>query len=159
MLQRTEQRMSRLIIRSSRLHTIVILTGGLLIQTIIMTFFSLFWWKDVSESFRFGSLLNHILLLVILAPVLETLIVQYGIIDFTLTKFKSNTLAIILSAVGFGLFHYYSAQYMVATFFSGILFAFIYLIFKTKNGRPILFVSVLHALYNLFLLIMKHSFE
>lgn len=158
MLQHTEQRMSRLIIRSSRLHTLIILTGGFIIQTIIMFFFSLFWWKDVSESFQFGSLMNQIFLLVILAPVLETLIVQYGIIDFTLSKFKSNTLAIILSAIVFGLFHFYSAQYMVATFFSGVLFAFIYLIFKAKNGRPILFVTVLHASYNLFLLIMKHLF-
>jgi CAAX prenyl protease-like protein len=149
------QKLSGIIAKFTRLPVIAILASGFAIQVLLMLLFATFWWQDVSGQVQFRSSKEQFILVVILAPVFETLIFQYSIIDMVLIKFKSEGLAILLSALGFSLIHVYSVQYWVATFLSGLLFAFLFLVLSRKNSKPILYITILHAVYNLFVLWMR----
>jgi hypothetical protein len=155
MFKNINPKVSQLALKLSGFNTLFLMIGAFLLQTAIMITFALFWWTDVSAEFRFDSLKEQIVLLVILAPILETLIFQYAIIEMIKSKRGSDGLAVVVSALAFGLTHVYSVQYFTATFFSGLLFALIYLAFQMKNKMPVLFVTILHAAYNLFVVVMR----
>lgn len=153
-----DTQLSRLIQHTSRLPAVVIFLLGFIVQLFIMLLSALLWKEKMVVDFNFGPWYQQLLLLVVLAPLLETLIFQYAIIDFVLTRFKSPPAAMLTSAIAFGLTHVYSPQYILATFFSGLLFAFLYLVFRFKNQQPVLFVLILHAGYNLFVWLMRMFF-
>jgi len=90
-------------------------------------------------------------LTVILAPVVETFIFQYGIIELSLwirSRFTKE-IAIILSALVFGMEHGYNTIYMVLAIIMGAALAFYYLLFKKyTTGFAVAAIMVLHALLN-----------
>ena len=157
MIATLHQRLTALILKVSQLSLPVILLLTLVLQTGIMELFAVFWWRKVSEALVNDSLLSEFLSVVIAGPIVETVVFQYAIIDFIINRFRSPALAIVVSAFCFCLLHYYSLQYMVATFVSGMLFAFAFLVFRAKNRSAIWWVFVVHALYNLFIFIMRHT--
>ena len=96
---------------------------------------------------------EEFILVVIVAPILETLIFQYLIINFFLTKTKSFY-ACVISSLIFALQHMYNLFYFVLTLFVGLIFAYLYVIGKKRNYGFIL-VAVAHSLYNLIVFILK----
>ncbi len=150
---------SGLINRLSNLSTPLLFAGGLILQALIMITFALFWWDPGVIRPDLSTPLKAFVVVVIAGPLLETLIFQYAIITSMLNTVKSTALAVPVSALAFCLTHYYSPQYVVATFLSGILFAILFLVFEKKNRRGFLYVLLIHASYNFFVFIMKHWFN
>lgn len=86
---------------------------------------------------------------IILAPLFETLIFQTFIL-FLLSKIRFfrnyKSFIIITSALLFAAQHIYSVQYMIYTFFVGIILMYAYII-STKK-KPYLRVFLIHAMVN-----------
>ena len=89
---------------------------------------------------------------IIIAPILETLISQMGIIKlFSLSKkIKNNKLLLILiSAIFFGLGHNYSILYIIFAFMAGILLAYSFVVYEDKENSGFWVTAIIHSLMNL----------
>lgn len=89
---------------------------------------------------------------VLIAPVLETLIFQYGIIEVSLRLKNKNKIlyAILASAIVFSLSHYYNIFYILSSFILGFAFATFYIIAKIrKDINPFYLLFSIHCLINL----------
>ncbi|WP_313190617.1 type II CAAX prenyl endopeptidase Rce1 family protein [Sphingobacterium sp.] len=97
----------------------------------------------------YGILFTTFLLL-IFAPIIETLIYQFLVIEI-LRKIKIPPgLIISFSAILFGLSHHYHVFYIIATTISGIIYALYYLKLRPQGKlNAILGVTGLHFLSNL----------
>ena len=94
--------------------------------------------------------------IVIIAPLIETFIFQYLIIEFLL-RFKKIKLNIIIlvSALAFGSAHNYNFFYVLVICISGFIYASYYLYLKIKEVKfPFLYISSLHALSNFLVFIL-----
>ena len=96
------------------------------------------------------GILFRISLLLIFAPIFETLINQFLVIEI-LRKIKIPPgLIISFSAILFGLLHHYHIFYMIATTISGIIYALYYLKLRPQGIlNAILGVAGLHFFTNL----------
>lgn len=104
-----------------------------------------------NETIMTLELRRKIVEVVVLAPLIETLIFQkwfYKLFSYIDWFNQYKILIILLSAVVFGLIHFYSLSYIIYNFFVGAFFMFVYII-KIGN-RPYWTVAVLHGLMNLF---------
>lgn len=85
------------------------------------------------------------------APVYETFIFQFGIIEilssFNLFKAKKWLVAVI-SAFIFGILHYSSISYMFFAFIAGLLFAYAYFTYKEKSHSAFWIVYWIHCIRN-----------
>ncbi|MBU5299390.1 CPBP family intramembrane metalloprotease [Clostridium sporogenes] len=90
---------------------------------------------------------------IIIAPLLETLVFQMGIIKLLSLseKFKNKKLIlIIISAFFFGLSHgIYSTLYMICTFTAGILLAYSFIVYEEKENSGFWVTTIIHSLMNL----------
>lgn len=90
------------------------------------------------------------LIVALFAPLLETFIFQampyYFLNLFEFMK-RHTWLSILLPAIVFGCFHWYSLQYAIAATMMGIVFQFTYHI-RSKKGDPFLSTFLLHVLLN-----------
>ena len=90
--------------------------------------------------------------LVFIVPILETFIFQKTIIRL-LTKIKrlrnKKTTIIFISALFFGIQHFYSLIYVFITFVIGILLAYSFIIYEDKNKSSYWTVTCIHSLRNL----------
>ena len=92
------------------------------------------------------------LLVVIFAPVIETLIFQWFLYQL-LDKIKVNSVSIvILMSIAFSLAHWYHWLYVIAAFIKGLFLNYFYVyILKNRNELiAVLLTIVLHSSYNLF---------
>ena len=107
--------------------------------------------SDVSvDMFKGMSLTRAFMILVLIAPFIETIICQFAIIEL-LKKLKlSNQLTVLITAVIFGLLHDYNGFYIVMTVVAGFIFAYYYVALR-EQGRwyAIFYVFLLHGLANL----------
>jgi len=88
---------------------------------------------------------------IFIAPIFETLIFQsFLIYIFTKVLIKNRYFAIFISALAFGLVHYYSIVYVLYAFFMGLYFAWTYLNYYEKRGFSHAFwaITLVHALWN-----------
>ena len=116
---------------------------------------------ELTESgFQSSSLLEELVAVVIVAPVLETIIFQFIIIE-ALLKLKLETLpCIIISALLFGVSHWYNLAYVGVATVVGFVFAYYYLALRhQRNYNKLTLVILLHALSNLFVFIEKNFTE
>ena len=97
------------------------------------------------ESFR-----EKLIVVLIVAPILETLVLNLALNELLLT-FLRKTFVIIASSVCFGLMHIYSIPYMIFTFAGALALNISYFYFKEKYGlvRTILIITVIHFNHNL----------
>jgi membrane protease YdiL (CAAX protease family) len=93
---------------------------------------------------------------VIFAPIIETLIFQFLIIESVLYLFKklkiSNSLfvSVAISGIFFGISHSYNIYYVLVTILLGFLLGFFYLIAKNhKYMNAFLTVCIVHSCSNL----------
>lgn len=130
--------------------------GDIVFSVVISVIFNFFLGEEVFEidSLKEASLTVIFLATVILAPLIETFIFQFLIIEGTLRVLKKSSfkkyIAAVLSALLFGLTHYYNIYYIGYAFLSGIIFAGIYFYAKGRKGlNPYWVVVSIHAVGNL----------
>lgn len=91
--------------------------------------------------------LYNIVLLVILAPLIETAVFQFFLIEFVLFLVPhKKVLAVLISATIFSISHSYSIQYVLFSFAIGFLLAYSYIIYR--QDKAFLIVFLIHALRN-----------
>lgn len=104
-----------------------------------------------NETIMKAGIGRQILEAVILGPIIETLITQkwlYQLLSLIGWLKRHKIVIIFISAVIFGLLHFFSLSYIVYNFFAGALFMFAYIVKLDKS--PYWTVVVLHGLMNLF---------
>ena len=117
---------------------------------LISGIFSYILFPDHSSGLPFSSVSEEFIILLLVAPVLETWIFQSFIIKKSLQYFNNDKLvAIILSAVFFGLTHYYSIPYIIKATIAGIFYAMLYFILLNKKKQPVIYIIIVHSIYNL----------
>ena len=132
-----------------------------LVFTFIICLFAEFYDFEISENPNIeGRSSSEIFTLaVIIAPLIETFIFQYLIIEFLLRFKKINIITIILvSALAFGLSHNYDFIYVLVICITGFIYASYYLYLKTKGIKfPFLYICSLHALWNFLSFILNDT--
>lgn len=85
----------------------------------------------------------------VIAPFLETLLVQRGIINYILERKPTEyLLACLISSLVFAAFHYYSVPYILKTFLSGFIYGTLYISVKQKNENAFLATLITHMVFN-----------
>lgn len=104
---------------------------------------------DIEEYHKQGFVFTFVLLVVV-APILETFFAQFFILEVMRKLKVSVSISVVIAAVIFGLFHYYNIWYILATIISGFVFAYYYMALR-QQGRwnKILLVIALHAMANI----------
>lgn len=102
-----------------------------------------------------SNLITTSLLAILFAPLIETFVFQMLPIELSQflfrNKFKKRLylLSIFISALFFSLIHCYNWQYMVVTFWLGIVFAFGYITQMHKGyWRSFLSIFLIHTIWN-----------
>ena len=90
---------------------------------------------------------DQFFIVVLVAPIIETLIFQYAIIESVREKMRP-LYACFISAFAFAFFHFYSVYYFVFALIGGLTFAYMYYLEKSVI-KSILVVLTAHILYNL----------
>lgn len=90
------------------------------------------------------------ILSVIIAPIVETFIFQFLIIEILLLFKVKHFAIIVISGLLFAVAHFYNLAYILAIVFPGLLFAWYYLYLKVHKKNAFLSVTLLHACSNLF---------
>ena len=92
------------------------------------------------------------LLIVFIAPLVETIIFQYTplkIAEHFFDKFKFIFwITIIIASIFFGLLHWKSGLYILVAFFYGLIWSFCCLVFMRRKQHPILYTAFIHSCYN-----------
>ena len=111
---------------------------------------------------QFESIRQELFAVAIFAPIVETFVFQYFLINLTISLTKlvikggSTILAILIPAVAFGLVHPYNYIYMANTFLTGLLLNTFYMIIKYRKHDAFTCTVLVHALYNLSVFTIGH---
>jgi uncharacterized protein len=94
---------------------------------------------------------GFIILSVIVAPIIETLLFQFGLNEILVKlKIKNYFLLLIVPSGLFALSHHYNWLYIIYTFFGGLLLNWFYLYAKVNGKYAFWWVVLLHSLFNLY---------
>ena len=105
------------------------------------------------------SVLETIVAVVIVAPLIETLIFQFGIQELILRFSKITNynslffICITMSSLLFSITHYDSLFHVLISFLSGLIYATLYILIMLKFEKRVVAIgltSFVHSLYNLF---------
>ncbi len=97
------------------------------------------------------SILIFILVSVVIVPIIETYIFQGLILNLLKNKFKNDInhfKKATVSALAFGLFHWYNLKYVLVAIIVGYILAYARL-FKIEDKKDIFYVIIIHSLRNL----------
>lgn len=127
-----------------------------LLYIISLLFFDLDEPFKETAPFKNTNIIVKIFSVIILAPLLETFIFQFLIIEglFQIKLFKNRILLVIFtSALIFGLCHFYGLYYVIYTFGIGVIFNSFYSILKLRGEISFLHTFFLHCIFNLIVFI------
>ena len=96
------------------------------------------------------SILIFILVSVVIVPIIETYIFQGLILNLLKNKFKNDRnhfKKATVSALAFGLFHWYNLKYVLVAIIVGYILAYARL-FKIEDKKDIFYVIIIHSLRN-----------
>jgi membrane protease YdiL (CAAX protease family) len=96
---------------------------------------------------------------VTVVPLIETLLGQALAHKVGQGLKLKSTYIILLSALWFGLMHFYSLQYIILTFTIGLVFAYAYYLYQSSFRKAFWFVAAIHALHNLTSVLIIYFFE
>lgn len=105
------------------------------------------------------NIFGKIFAILILAPVLETFIFQFLMIEgLLLIKFFKRRvfLITIVSAFAFGLSHFFGIYYIIYAFGISVIFNTFYLLLKFRQETAFLHVFFLHSMLNLFVFVVGY---
>lgn len=150
-----------LILNSVHLLKVFLLSLILVIINITFSYLRLkFSDCKVTNKQNFDSLTSEFIMVVFIAPIIETIVFQYLIINQVYISYngkKIKILAIIISSLGFGLIHLYNLNFFFVATFIGVLLAFSFCYFKekTNNLTAIIYVFLIHSLSNAYVFVIK----
>lgn len=110
----------------------------------------------------FDSLWEEIIIVIILAPIIETVVYQYFLVDVTLYltsvifKKQSIILAILIPAICFALSHKYNYLYVANTLIAGLSLNLFYVLVKLRKQNAFICTVIVHSVYNLAVFTLKH---
>ncbi|RYE28872.1 MAG: CPBP family intramembrane metalloprotease, partial [Sphingobacteriales bacterium] len=156
MILTIEKKTEVLLSKLARLPLSLLLIAGLLILAVCMFTLAAFTNQAPVGVPIFDTLWERILVAIFVAPLLETLLFQYAIIETCRNQFKSYWIGILFSALAFGISHHYSSHFVIATTFAGFDLAVLYAVLKVKGSHPFWYVTLIHATFNLFITVMKY---
>lgn len=103
------------------------------------------------------SFVTQFIYAVILAPLLETFLFQMCVIKILRKINKlNNSIVVIISALIFGLQHFYSLEYILNTTIAGIFLAYAFITYEKKKLLPFCVVCIIHSLRNFISLIISY---
>lgn len=107
--------------------------------------------SEVDYGFEGMNPIIKFLAIVVIAPVLETYLINYYPIKI-LERWKvhNRILLIIIPSIIFSLFHYYNLIYVCMAFFGGLIMNSYYIINRELSDKAIYWLMLLHSMYNLF---------
>ncbi|MBI5326267.1 MAG: CPBP family intramembrane metalloprotease [Ignavibacteriae bacterium] len=113
-------------------------------------------------EFNYLPLWSLIIIILPIASFIETII--YFWLVFTILRrfryFQNKYLVIILiSSFLFGISHSYNYSYVIFTFFIGLLYGYSYFIAENKKLSPVLVVTIIHYLMNVFVYSQYYIFD
>lgn len=91
---------------------------------------------------------------VIIAPLVETIIFQFLIIEFLYMTNMGKRKIVVLSAILFASIHYYSVGYVFFAFTMGLILSYSYVI-QGSTAQAFLIVYVIHLLRNALTFILR----
>ena len=121
--------------------------------------------EDVFKlDFNDYSIREKIFEVVFLAPLIETVLIQFLLIELFLYVFsrlknnERNSLSVLLSGLVFGILHQYNISYMIAASILGWFFGSIYIFYKINGKmRPFFAVLIVHSIHNLVTLLKDYT--
>jgi membrane protease YdiL (CAAX protease family) len=133
---------------------IIFLIANMTIMISYSIFLDLINNQNVTQGFKSADTKTETFILVsIIAPVIETLIFQYGIIAYLKQKVPLP-FACVISALLFGLSHFYNFYFCCFTFLSGLLFAYLFCLRKNML-TGLLITTVTHMLHNTIVFLIR----
>lgn len=144
------------LIQINKFKLIILAVITNLIISLLFSFISniVFGEKSLNGFKNIGSLSNELVMVVFIAPLFETILFQYGIIEIVRKRFNPFVCCCISSFV-FASMHTYNVFYFFFAFLGGLLFGYLYFIGKSvKMG--ILLVFFVHIIYNSLVFMIKH---
>lgn len=106
--------------------------------------------------------ISFFIIALLISPLLETMVFQFAITMgvFYLVEYlkkPSFTIPVIVSALAFGLSHYYNLTYVIIGFFVGIALASAYVLLLKRKENAFIIVTLIHSLLN-FIPLMRDFF-
>jgi membrane protease YdiL (CAAX protease family) len=98
------------------------------------------------------SQIERIIIIIIIAPILETLIFQHILyLILKKIKIKNDTVCIIIMSLIFSQVHWYNWLYVIMAFFGGLILNSFYATINKRTPKYSYILTVLfHALFNLY---------
>lgn len=149
MYKSLNEKFTLLISNLTKLPLSIVIGIVLFLDLLITILFSLFLFPDHNSGPKFESKYEALFLAVIVSPILETYIFQTIIIGKYIRKYPNSVLsACLISAIIFGLMHYYSVPYILKTFVSGFFYGVLFLVSLKKIKHPYIPVIIAHSAFN-----------
>ena len=134
----------------------IILIGIIAPLLINIVFHILFYVADLdnlSNHDGYSTTFTDFILIVVIAPFMETLFCQYAPLKFAELFIKKQKyihfcITIIIFSIVFGLLHWKSVLYMLVAFFYGLIWSFCCFLFIRKRQHPLLYTTLIHSCYN-----------
>jgi uncharacterized protein len=149
----------------SRVNFVVILTLSLIFLNLVLNqVYNLIEEKDIiwGRTYPLNQKYFQIIISVLVAPFFETWTAQslpYKLLN-KLTFFKKrNYLILLISAVFFGLNHYYSLYYMIYGFILGIVIMYAYMSRIKTDKKTFYLIVITHGLFNLIVFLKSLMFQ
>ncbi len=155
-MQNIENRLSLFMSKNHELRKIGILTLMCLAIAITNGYFfdflndKFFHLSNTGNDINKMSRNEQFLIAVIIAPLIETLVAQFMLVETLRQKITNQKLLILLSSLFFAFMHYYSWLYIVVTFFGGLILNYYYLEIQKISKYSFFLTALLHSLYNLY---------
>ena len=138
-----------------KLQIFKIILVGIIAPLLINIFFSIMSYiagLDNPYNGGYTTDFKDFLLIVVIAPLIETIIFQYTplkIAEQFLDKSKFIfCIPIIITSILFGLLHWKSGLYIFVAFFYGLSWSFCCLVFMRRKQGPIFYTAFIHSCYN-----------
>lgn len=141
-----------------RQSSIKLITLGILLPLFVNVFVILaedFLFDEISNKSDYRVTFVTFVLMVLFAPMMETLLFQYLPLKISGAIFEDNRYsicaAILIASLIFGLMHGIPADstaYSIIAFSYGVIWSTCCLLFIRKRKHPILFTAIIHACYN-----------
>lgn len=107
---------------------------------------------DLSMSFFFFAG-------VLVAPLVETWLLQYSIMEYGYKWTQKYWPGILVSIVAFSVLHHYSVPYMLKTLISGAVYTSVYFVCMIRKWNGFLWTSIVHMVYNLTALFVNYFID
>lgn len=149
---------------NNKLNVYVFIIIALAVQLLIVRLFGflaeIIKMPNTFKGPDFSSLSNTeiFFIAVLVIPFTETLLFQYFPIKIIKKLTKNILLSISVSAIFFGISHAYNPLYIVTMIFSGVLFAYSFVIAQNRNWNAFWVVFAIHSLYNFFVFLERIYF-